>query len=281
VRFRIKEPRLQSRNQEVAPELVGVEKQLTRKLPTRRATIRAMPVIPYFIMPTPTQATPAAPRSDAELGEFLLRACHDLRGPLRTVRAHAELLGRSSAAGMGDNLNQSLGFVISGATAAGATLDGLTDYALALAIDKSRFHPVPLDVVVRGSLARLSAQLRASGAEVSYDDLPCVPGDADRLLQLFEYLVDCAVRGGPKPRVHISVEPQDGAWLFTVRENADGLNVQTLEGVFTPFVRMQANQRPGPGLATCRAIVERHGGRMWAEADPDGGYVFRFTLPAE
>jgi signal transduction histidine kinase len=233
-------------------------------------------------MPAPLSATPGAPRSDAELGDFLLRACHDLRGPLRAVRTHAELLARDSAAPPGDESRQSLAFVVSGAAAAGAVLDGITDYALALAIDTSRFHPVPLDVIVRGALARLSTQLRASHAEVSYDDLPSVPGDADRLLQLFEYLVDRAVRGEPnRPRIRISAEPQNGAWLFTVCDNAGGMNGEPLDAVFTPFVRLQANQRPGPGLATCRTIVERHGGRMWAESSPEGGCVFRFTLPAE
>lgn len=233
-------------------------------------------------MPAPTTATPSVPRSDAELGEFLLKACHDLRGPLRTVRTHAELLARKGAAGPDDDSKQSLGFMVSGAAAAGAVLDGITDYALALAIDASRFHPVPLDVIVRGALAKLSTQLRASHAEVSYDDLPTsVLGDADRLLQLFEYLVDRAVRGAPNPaRIHISAEPQNSAWLFTVRDNAGGVNAEAPEAAFAPFARLHANQRPGPGLATCRTIVERHGGRMWAESAPDGGSVFRFTLPA-
>ena len=235
-----------------------------------------------FIMPAPTRATPGAPRSNSEVSEFLLRACHDLRGPLRTVRTHAELLVRNSAAGQDDDSKQSLAFVVSGVEAAVAVLDGIADHALALAIDASRFHPVPLDVIVRGALARLSTQLRASDAEVSYDDLPSVPGDADRLLQLFEYLVDRALRGGgPNPRrIRVSAEPQNGAWLLTVRDNAPGMDAANLEAVFTPFARVHANQRPGPGLATCRMIVERHGGKMWAESDPGGGCVFRFTLPA-
>jgi light-regulated signal transduction histidine kinase (bacteriophytochrome) len=216
------------------------------------------------------------------VSEFLLRACHDLRGPLRTVRTHAELVARKSAAGQDDDLRQPLAFVVSGVAAAVAVLDGIADYALALAIDASRFHPVPLDVIVRGALAKLSTQLRASDAEVSYDDLPSVTGDADRLLQLFEYLVDRALRGGGqnRPSIHISAQRQDGAWLFAVRDNAGGMDTEHLEVVFTPFAQLHANQRPGPGLATCRMIVERHGGRMWAEADPTGGCVFRFTLPA-
>ena len=233
-------------------------------------------------MPVPTRATSGAPGGGAELSEFLLRACHDLRGPLHTVRIHAELLGRNSSAGQGEDSKESLAFMLSGAAAAWAVLDGIADYALALAIDASRFHPVPMDVIVRGAMARLSSKLRTSGATVSYDELPSVLGDADRLLQLSEYLVDRALRaGGPNGlRIRISAEAQNGMWLFTVLDNAGGMDAESLEAVFTPFAHLHANQRPGPGLATCRAIVERHGGRMWAESDPDGGCVFRFTLPA-
>jgi light-regulated signal transduction histidine kinase (bacteriophytochrome) len=233
-------------------------------------------------MPVPTRATSGAPGGDAELSEFLLRACHDLRGPLRTVRTHAELLDRNTSAGQGAGSSESVAFLVSGAAAAGAVLDGIADYALALATDASRFRPVPMDVIVRGAMARLSTRLRSSGATVSYDELPNVLGDADRLLQLCEYLVDRALRaGGPNGlRIRISAEAQNGMWLFTVLDNAGAMDAESLKAVFTPFARLHANQRPGPGLATCRAIVERRGGRMWADSDADGGCVFRFTLPA-
>lgn len=233
------------------------------------------------MMPVTTRATSGAPRGDAELSEFLLRACHDLRGPLRNVKIHAELLGRNSSAGQGDDSRESLAFVATGAAAAGAVLDGIADYALALALDASRFLPVPMDVIVRGAMARLSTQLKTSDATVSHDELPNVLGDADRLLQLFEYLVDRALRADGRKGLHIrvSAEAQNGMWLFTVLDNAGAMDAESLAAVFTPFARLYSNQRPGPGLATCRAIVERHGGRMWAQSNPDGG-LFRFTLPA-
>jgi two-component system, chemotaxis family, sensor kinase Cph1 len=239
-------------------------------------------VIPYFIMASPKSATPAAPRSDAELSDFLLRACHDLRGPLRTVRIHSELAQQRRAGEPGDGPEESLTFVASGATAASAVVDGLADYALALVIDTSRFHPVPMDVMLRGALAKLSRQLRESGAVVAYDDLPAVMGDADRLLQLFEYLVDQALRhrGSASPSIRIAAERQGELWLFTLRDNCGGMAAESMAGAFTPFARLYANQRAGPGLAICRVIVERHGGKIWGESDSGGGCAFRFTLPA-
>jgi two-component system, chemotaxis family, sensor kinase Cph1 len=227
-------------------------------------------------MPGPQPDSPAAPRSDSELSEFLLRACHDLRGPLRAVRAHAALLAKKS-----DDSEKSLAFLVDGAEQASAVVDGIADYALALAIDPSRFLPTPLDVLVRTALAKLSRKVRENHAEVVYDDLPSVPGDADRLLQLFEYLLDHALRHGAPNRksIHISAERQNGTWLFTMRVSGDGMAPEPVEGAFTPFARLSVNQRPGPGLATCRSIVERHGGRMWAESAAGAGLVVRFTLP--
>ena len=232
------------------------------------------------IMPAPKVA-PGAPHTDTELSEFLLRACHDLRGSLRTVRIHADLSTRKRAAGELDESDRSLGFVASGATTADAVLDGIGDYALALAIDSSRFQPAPLDVLLRAAIAKLAARIGESSAEVVYGDLPDVRGDSDRLLQLFEYLLDDALRrrGLERPLIRISAEREDGAWLFTVSDNGMPLG-EALDSAFKPFARIHANRRPGPGLAICRAIVERHGGSMWAESCADG-CIFRFTLPEE
>ena len=198
--------------------------------------------------------------SDAELSEFLLRACHDLRGPLRNVRIHAELLAKSAGS------EPSADFVVNGAASASAVVDGLADYALALAIDPSRFQPVLLDIMLRSAMAKLR------GAAVTYGELPAVRGNGDRLLQLFEYLLDDALRRRAT-EVHISAEAQDGAWRFTARDNGTPLT-ETVEKEFRPFARLHGNQRPGPGLAVCRAIVERHGGTMRAE-----GGAIHFTLP--
>ena len=218
--------------------------------------------------------------SDSELSEFLLKACHDLRGPLRTVRIHTELLNHNRAAGSEPDSEQSLEFIANGAIAAAAVVDGIADYALALAIDAARFHAVPLDVMLRAAISKLAVRIRETNTQVNYGDLPEVSGDADRLLQLFEYLLDHALRRGGKKslNIHISAKAQDNGWLFTVRDDGPGLQVEPAEKAFTPFVRMHANQRPGPGLAICRAIVERHGGQLWAEQEAEC-CVLRFTLP--
>jgi len=204
--------------------------------------------------------------ADAELSDFLLRACHDLRGPLRSVRIHTELLTKSGAS------EPSLDFVVNGAAAAGAVVDGLSDYALALAIDPSRFQPVLLDIMLRSAMTKLAAAIRENAAEVTYGELPTLSGNGDRLLQLFEYLLDDALRRRAT-NIRVSAAAHDGAWQFTVSDDGAPLT-ETEERAFKPFTRLHGNQRPGPGLAVCRAIVEQHGGTMWA----DSGAV-HFTLP--
>jgi light-regulated signal transduction histidine kinase (bacteriophytochrome) len=219
------------------------------------------------------------PQSDAELGDFLLRACHELRGPLRAILAHSELL----AQGGEKEQSASLGFVINGAVQAGLSIDGVTEYCLALQIDRGTFQPVPMDLTLRAALAKLAAGLREIGGEVRYDTLPKVWGNLDRLIQLFEYLVDYGIRnrGAEALRIHVTAECRPNDWLFQVRDNGRGLQGRSLERAFRPFERLFDRQRPGPGLATCRVIVERHGGSMWAESPAGGGTTFFFTLPLE
>ena len=234
-------------------------------------------------MPAPKPVNPAIPSTGAELSEFLLRACHDLRGPIRIVRTNAELLARNRAAEGGDESARSLDFILQGARLAGEMIDGLTDYSLALGINPSSFQPVPTDVILRGALARLSNKLREQNADVTYGALPTIPGDADRLQQLFQYLLeDAVIRRGPgNLRVRISAEPHPDGWLFTLRDNGVGWETELLDRIFAPFERLNGRQRSGPGLATCRVIVERHGGRIWAESEPGASGAFRIVLPAQ
>lgn len=231
-----------------------------------------------LIMPAPTPANPAVPRTSSELSEFLLRACHDLRGPIRTIRAHAELLARNRGEGEAE---PSLGFIMSGVVGADALLEGLTDYSLALDIEPSSFLLVPMEVMLRSVLAKLASRIRENNAEINYSQLPKVSGNPDRLMQLWEYLLDYALRQrcADRPQISISAERNAEGWLFQFGHNGAGIDSDYLERIFTPFERVHPNQRPGPGMATCRVIVERHGGKIWAESSAPSGATFYFTLP--
>jgi signal transduction histidine kinase len=222
--------------------------------------------------------------SDQDLSEFLLRACHDLRSPIRAIKAHADLIRKSAPTPEIADFEKRLEFIIDGARKIDLLTDGLTSYSIALHVEQTSFQPARMDVILRMALARLDRELRAHGAEVTYGELPCVAGNPDRLAQVFENLLRNALRHGGRDslRIHISAERQGETWLFAVRDNGTGIEAAYLERVFKPFERLRAGDSEGVGLglAICRIIVERHGGKLWAESTPGTGSTFLFTLPA-
>jgi light-regulated signal transduction histidine kinase (bacteriophytochrome) len=223
--------------------------------------------------------------SDREVSDFLLRACHDLRSSSRTVRAHCELLLKDGEAAAGSTLERRLLFVTDGAKKLNALIDSLTSYSLALTTEAAKFQAVRLDILLRAVLQRLDADIRGCGAEVTYGSLPEVNGNPDRLMQVFENLTGNAIvhRGEAAPRIRIEATRQTDGWWFTVRDNGPGMEEADLERIFLPFERLRGKQHNGSGLGLtiCRLIVERHGGRIWAESKPDEGATFYFTLPEE
>jgi chemotaxis family two-component system sensor kinase Cph1 len=139
-----------------------------------------------------------------------------------------------------------------------------------------------METIVRSALARLDQEMRTAGGAATYNPLPRVTGDSDRLIELIENLVrnslECAA--APPPEIRIDARQKEGDWLFSVTDNGRGVEPEYLEKIFLPFERLRANHRPGLGLAICRVIVERHGGRIWAEPRSGSGLAVFFTLPA-
>jgi light-regulated signal transduction histidine kinase (bacteriophytochrome) len=221
--------------------------------------------------------------SDREVSEFLLRACHDLRGAARTVRTHSELFLKEADKRGDPAIGQRLGFIVDGSLKIDRLLDGMVHYSLALQTDPASFQSTRTDVLLRFVLQQLDKEVRSAGAEVIYADLPEVKGDPDRLMEVFENLVRNALvhRSDAPPRIEIGAARQPGEWVFSVKNNGPGVETDFLERIFLPFERLD---RHGPGaglgLTICRAIVERHGGRMWAESRPANGSTFYFTLAA-
>jgi chemotaxis family two-component system sensor kinase Cph1 len=144
---------------------------------------------------------------------------------------------------------------------------------------------VELGRVLERALANLETAVEESGAEVSTDPLPTVTGDPVQLGQLFQNLVGNGVkfRGEAAPRVHVSAERAGGEWRLSVRDNGIGIEPEYVERIFVIFQRLHGRaEYPGTGigLAICKKIVERHGGRIWVESVPGEGSTFYFTLPA-
>ena len=224
-------------------------------------------------------------KSDREVSEFLLRACHDLRASVRAVRTHSELFLKDAQVAGNSGFQQRLGFIVDGARNMDLLVDGLVSYSVALQTPAAPYQSVPIDVLLRSVLAKLDKELRACGAEVVYGKLPAVPGNPDRLMQVFENLLRNALvhRGAAVPRIDIAATRRAEDWLFAVRDNGPGVEADSLESIFMPFERLHRRERAGAGLGLpiCRLILERHGGRIWAESQPEGGAMFCFTLPRQ
>jgi len=144
--------------------------------------------------------------------------------------------------------------------------------------------PTDCTIVLTQVLANLKVMREESGAMVTHDPLPTVLADATQLLQVFQNLLGNAIkfRTTVRPTVHISAERQEDAWRFAVRDNGIGIEPQYAERIFVLFQRLHTRrQHPGTGigLALCKKIVERHGGRIWVESALGQGATFFFTLP--
>ncbi|MFA6056481.1 MAG: ATP-binding protein [Thermodesulfovibrionales bacterium] len=145
------------------------------------------------------------------------------------------------------------------------------------------FKPTDCSSVIYDVLANLQAAIEENKAEVTYDRLPTVMADATQLGSLFQNLISNAIkfRGNKKPRVHISSDLKENEWVFSVQDNGIGIDPKDVERIFVIFQRLHGREEysgTGIGLAVCKRIVERHGGRIWVESQPGRGSTFYFTL---
>ena len=145
-------------------------------------------------------------------------------------------------------------------------------------------QPVDVNRVLGAVRSNLSVAIREAGALVTSDELPTVVADETQLVQLLQNLVGNAIkfRGGERPQVHVSAQPGATECVFAVRDNGIGIAPEYFERIFVIFQRLHARgEYPGTGigLAVCRRIVERHGGRIWVESEAGRGSTFYFALP--
>lgn len=221
---------------------------------------------------------------ERRLEEFAHAVSHDLRQPMRTMTIDLELLERS----MGDSLdevNQELLVdAIDGAKRMQAMVDGLLQYARTETAD-ARVEPIDSAVVVDDAIEDLGALIDERDAEVTVESLPVVQVDREQLHVVFQNLIENAIKyteDGP-PRVRIGAEESDGQWRISVADNGIGVDPEKANEIFELFERshrVEDAEGIGLGLALCKQIVERHGGEIWVESEPDDGSTFYFTLPA-
>ncbi|MBI4497863.1 MAG: GAF domain-containing protein [Chloroflexi bacterium] len=224
-------------------------------------------------------------RSNAELQQFAYVASHDLQEPLRMVASFTQLLARRYRGKLGPDADEFIAYAVDGATRMQRLIEDLLTYSR-VGTRGRPFAPTDAAAVVDQVITDLEAAIRESGATVTRDALPTVLADPVQLGQLFQNLISNAIkfhRDAP-PRVHLSAERRDQQWVFSVQDNGVGIAPEHLDRIFVIFQRLHTRQEfpgTGIGLAICKKIVERHGGRIWAESQPGQGTTFFFTLPAD
>ncbi|KAM3110740.1 ATP-binding protein [Phormidesmis sp. 146-33] len=235
------------------------------------------------LLETETRQREELARSNAELERFAYVASHDLQEPLRMVTSYLQLLEQLYADKLDAEANEFIHFAVDGATRMRSLIQDLLSYSRVNTREQV-FESVDCSVLLGRAIANLQMAIEESGATITGEPLPEIKGDASQLTQLFQNLVSNAIKFRDRTRpleIQIHATRQEREWVFEVRDNGIGIESQYRDRIFLLFQRLHHRaDYPGTGigLAVCKKIVERHGGRLWVESQPGQGSSFYFTI---
>jgi len=224
--------------------------------------------------------------SNSALEQFAYVASHDLQEPLRTMSTYSQLLADRYRGKLDAEADLFLGFLSSASIRMSTLVRDLLEYAR-MTTEEERPSSIALDEDLEAALTHLDHAIRESGASITHDPLPTLQVDRGQMVRLFQNLIGNAVKyrmPDRPPKIHISAEQTGSEWVISIRDNGIGFDPKHAVAIFAPFKRLHtAEEHPGTGvgLAICQRIVQAQGGRIWAEARPDEGATFSFTLPVE
>jgi two-component system NtrC family sensor kinase len=224
-------------------------------------------------------------RSNDELRQFAFVASHDLQEPLRSVTSFCNLLKEEYGGRLDEQADSYIERVVQGAKRMKALVTGLLSYSRVSRDEQPPMDEVNVQEVVAEAIANLQSSIDESVAEIWVDEMPTVIGDRLRLGQLLQNLLGNAIlyRSDRPPHIRVHAVRDGDFWEFAVEDNGIGIAPEYHQQVFEIFRRLHSRDKypgTGIGLAVCKKIVQRHGGRIWLESQPGAGTVFRFTLQA-
>jgi len=223
-------------------------------------------------------------RSNKDLEQFAYVASHDLQEPLRMVTSYVQLLAKRYQGKLDTEADEFIDFAADGAVRMWKLINDLLTYSR-VGTQGKELSPTDSEAVLALSLNDLKLAIEENGVLVTHDPLPTVMADHSQLGQLFQNLIGNAIkfRSNEPPRVHLSASRNGNGWTFSVTDNGIGIAAEYSERIFVIFQRLHSRKEyagTGIGLAICKKIVERHGGRIWMESEVGKGATFYFILPA-
>lgn len=228
--------------------------------------------------------TEALQRSNQDLQQFAYVASHDMKEPLRMISSYSTLLQRRYTGRLDEEANTFITFIVDGVRRLNTLIEDLLEYSRAGSGKEDELSDVHVVTVLNNVMDNLKITIAEAGATVSWDNLPeSVPYDSGRLTQIFQNLVANAIkyRGDRPPVVRIRSEKRAAEVVFSVSDNGMGIQPEYIDKIFGIFQRLHGKEYEGTGigLAMVKQIVERYGGRIWAESKPGAGSTFHFTVP--
>jgi PAS domain S-box-containing protein len=222
-------------------------------------------------------------RSNKELEQFAYVASHDLQEPLRMISSYTQLLARRYKGRLDQDADEFIAYAAEGANSMQRLINDLLAYSRVGTRGKPPAPTLSGQALDR-ALENLKLAIEENGAEISREVLPAVAADDIQLTQLFQNLVANAIKfRSEKPlKIRIDCEARGGEWVFSVHDNGIGIDPQYFDRIFIIFQRLhERGKYPGTGigLAVCKKIVQRHGGRIWVESESGKGSTFFFSLP--
>jgi signal transduction histidine kinase len=224
-------------------------------------------------------------RSNAELEQFAYAASHDLQEPLRMVGSYVQLLERRYKGRLDSEADEFIAYAVEGATRMKRLINDLLAISLVGGGDREMKN-LDMEGILTLVLAKRQETIKESAAIITHDPLPAIIANHTEMVRLFEHLLDNALKfhGQAPPCIHIKAEKTGNDCLFSVRDNGIGIEPAYFDKIFRLFQRLNSREEypgTGIGLAECKKIVERHGGKIWLESEPGKGTTFYFTLPVE
>jgi len=222
-------------------------------------------------------------RSNAELEQFAYVSSHDLQEPLRMISSYLQLLQRRYQGSIDEKADKYIYYAVDGASRMQTLINDLLDFSR-VTTRASEPELTDSELILNQTLSNLELYIKQNNAAVSHDPLPEVLADYTQLSQVFQNMIINGIKfhSEEAPKIHISAEIKASEWVFSVKDNGIGIDLQYSEKIFEVFKRLHKKEEypgTGIGLAICKKIVERHGGSIWIESELGKGSTFYFTLP--